>query len=127
MNNGSRLNDILKSSMLTLAMSLLFALTVMGQAPASVQKAPESLSAAEFSKLINEMSEEGGYFRSDNFTSNETSYLHIVDKMRQLGASGGVIHRCRPRTEFPPTSQNTPEDSLHYGYSSSGGHPAFDV
>ena len=105
MNNGSRLNDILKSSMLSLVMSLLFALTVMGQAPASVQKAPEqkapeSLSAAEFSKLINEMSEEGGYFRSDNFTSNETSYLHIVDKMRQLGASGGAYIGVGPEQNF---------------------------
>ncbi len=81
--------------------------------PGAVQaKAPESLTAAEFSRLSRELSEEGGYFRSDNFTSNETSYLHVVDKMRQLGASGGAylgvgpeqnytyIAKVRPRIAF---------------------------
>ena len=34
------------------------------------QRQPESLSASEFSRLIRDLSEEGGYFRSDNFTSN---------------------------------------------------------
>src|SRR5215208_5143611 len=47
------------------------------QTPPQV-KQPDSLTAAEFSRLVRELSEEGGYFRSDNFTSNETSYLHVV-------------------------------------------------
>ena len=88
---------------------VLMVVTVGAQAPA---KAPESLSAAEFSRLVRELSEEGGYFRSDNFTSNETSYLHVVDKMRQLGATGGAylgvgpeqnytyIAKVRPRIAF---------------------------
>ena len=63
-------------------------------------KAPESLSAAEFSRLSREFSEEGGYFRSDNFTSNETSYLHVVDKLRQLGASGGAYIGVGPEQNF---------------------------
>ena len=49
-----------------------------------------ALSAAEFARLFRDLSEEGGYFRSDNFTSNETSYLHVVDKLRELGATGGA-------------------------------------
>src|SRR6185436_7936591 len=64
------------------------------------QKAPESLSAAEFSRLSREFSEEGGYFRSDNFTSNETSYLHVVDKLKQLGASGGAYLGVGPEQNF---------------------------
>jgi len=67
---------------------------------ASVQKAPESLSAAEFARLSREFSEDGGYFRSDNFTSNETSYLHVVDKMKQLGASGGAYLGVGPEQNF---------------------------
>src|SRR5438105_8976663 len=58
--------------------------TTAGQSTAdqsSRQGAPtQSLSAAEFSRLVRELSEEGGFFRSDNFTSNETSYLHVTDK-----------------------------------------------
>lgn len=61
---------------------------------------PESISAADFSKLIREMSEEGGYFLSDNFSSNETSYLHIVDKLKQMGASGGAYIGVGPEQNF---------------------------
>ena len=61
---------------------------------------PEGLSAAEFSRLVRDLSEDGGYFRSDNFTSNETSYLHVVDKLRELGASGGAYIGVGPEQNF---------------------------
>jgi hypothetical protein len=60
----------------------------------------ESLSASEFSRLIRDLSEEGGYFRSDNFTSNETAYLTVVDKLRQLGATGGAYVGVGPEQNF---------------------------
>lgn len=63
-------------------------------------KSSESISAADFSKMIRNMSEEGGYFLSDNFSSNETSYLHIVDKLRQMGASGGAYIGVGPEQNF---------------------------
>jgi hypothetical protein len=84
-----------------LALALLSAVTARaGQSAPSQPKPPESLSAAEFSRLINNFSEEGGVFRSDNFTSNETSYLHIIDKMRQLGGSGGAYIGVGPEQNF---------------------------
>lgn len=58
------------------------------------------VSAAEFSRLVRDLSEDGGYFRSDNFTSNETSYLHVVDKLRELGASGGAYIGVGPEQNF---------------------------
>jgi hypothetical protein len=60
----------------------------------------DSLSATDFSRLVNELSEEGGYFRSDNFTSNETSYLHVIEKLRQLGATGGAYVGVGPEQNF---------------------------
>ncbi len=60
----------------------------------------EGISAAEFSRLVRDLSEDGGYFRSDNFTSNETSYLHVVDKLRELGASGGAYIGVGPEQNF---------------------------
>jgi hypothetical protein len=66
-----------------------------GQPPAD-----KGLSAAEFSRLFRDLSEEGGFFRSDNFTSNETSYLHVVDKLRELGASGGAYIGVGPEQNF---------------------------
>jgi hypothetical protein len=64
------------------------------------QKFSEGLTATEFSRLSRELSEEGGYFRSDNFTSNETSYLHVIEKLRQLGASGGAYVGVGPEQNF---------------------------
>ncbi|HEX4945952.1 MAG TPA: hypothetical protein VFZ34_04790 [Blastocatellia bacterium] len=96
----------LKSRFLSLFLSLVVWLTAVAttadaQAPqAASAKPPESLSAAEFSRLSREISEEGGYFRSDNFTSNETSYLHVVDKMRELGATGGAYIGVGPEQNF---------------------------
>ena len=64
------------------------------------QQPPESLSSADFSRLVRDLSEEGGYFRSDNFTSNETAYLTVLDKMRQLGATGGAYIGVGPEQNF---------------------------
>ena len=47
-----------------------------------------AIPAAEFSRIIQQFSEEGGYFQSDNFTSNETAYLHIVSRLQEIGVSG---------------------------------------
>ncbi|MGE0129448.1 MAG: hypothetical protein AB7U82_15330 [Blastocatellales bacterium] len=77
-----------------------------GAQPVSAAKAPDkpgnldSLSAAEFSRLSREFSDEGGYFRSDNFTSNETAYLTVVDKLRQHGATGGAYIGVGPEQNF---------------------------
>jgi hypothetical protein len=64
--------------------------------------APElqPIPASEFSRLIREFSEEDGYFRSDNFTSNETSYLQVTDQFRQLGISGGAYIGVGPEQNF---------------------------
>lgn len=58
------------------------------------------ISTAEFSRIIKEFSEEGGFFFSDNFISNETSYLHVVDKLRELEASGGAYIGVGPEQNF---------------------------
>ncbi|HZS06725.1 MAG TPA: hypothetical protein VFD58_17940 [Blastocatellia bacterium] len=81
-----------------LALVAIAAAVTAGQVPRP--KPPESLSAAEFSRLINTFSEDGGYFRSDNFTSNETAYLHVVDKLRELGATGGAYVGVGPEQNF---------------------------
>jgi hypothetical protein len=60
----------------------------------------DGLPAAEFTRLIRTFSEEGGYFFSDNFTSNEDSYLTIVDKMKEMGATGGAYIGVGPEQNF---------------------------
>src|SRR5262245_29438513 len=60
----------------------------------------DALPAAEFSRIVREFSEEDGFFRSDNFVSNETSYLHIVDRLRELEATGGAYVGVGPEQNF---------------------------
>jgi hypothetical protein len=97
---------------LKVAVLVLFLIGAWLPSAAGQQRQVESLSATEFSRLIRELSEEAGYFHSDNFTSNETSYLTVVEKLRQMGATGGAyvgvgpeqnftyIARVRPRIAF---------------------------
>jgi hypothetical protein len=87
--------------LLSAAMLALTLLTLAAAAGQSPSRPPgDGLSAAEFARLSRELSEEGGYFRSDNFTSNETAYLTVVDKLRQLGATGGAYLGVGPEQNF---------------------------
>jgi hypothetical protein len=92
-----------RSISLVLSVAVLFTLSIAAfaqQAALAQPKPPDSIPTADFSRMIREMSEEGGYFLSDNFTSNETSYLHIVDKLRQLGTTGGAYIGVGPEQNF---------------------------
>src|ERR1043166_6685794 len=53
-----------------------------------------------FAALSARLSEPGGYFDSDNLISNETSYQHVLSKMRELGTSGGVYLGVGPDQNF---------------------------
>jgi hypothetical protein len=94
-----RLHPFLSAFLLALA---LFGASIPSTAQFVWRNHPtsEGISAAEFSRLAHEISEDGGYFRSDNFTSNETSYLHVVDKLRELGVSGGAYIGVGPEQNF---------------------------
>src|SRR5262244_1397590 len=89
-----------------LLIAIIFALltrastTAYGQSAPRSPQPPEALPAAEFARLIRELSEEGGFFPSDNFTSNESSYLTVVDKLRQFGATGGAYIGVGPEQNF---------------------------
>jgi hypothetical protein len=76
-------------------------------------KAPRAhtrpIPATEFSRLIREFSEEGGFFLSDNFISNETSYLHVIGKLHQLNASGGAYIGVGPEQNFTYIAKIRPE------------------
>jgi hypothetical protein len=54
----------------------------------------------QFAALSARLSEPGGYFDSDNLISNETSYLHVLGKMREIGVNGGVYVGVGPDQNF---------------------------
>src|SRR5262245_30156549 len=48
------------------------------------------VSIEQFGRYIEQWSEPEGYFDSDNFISNETSYEHVIDELRTRVRPGGV-------------------------------------
>ena len=61
---------------------------------------PESITPAEFSRLTNQISEDAGYFWSNNYISNETSYLHVLDELATLPLEGGAYIGVGPNQNF---------------------------
>jgi hypothetical protein len=53
-----------------------------------------------FAGTVARLSEEQGYFDSDNLISNETSYLHVIRKLRQADVSGGAYIGVGPDQSF---------------------------
>ena len=61
---------------------------------------PDKLTIAEFARLMTEMSEPGGDFLSDNLISNETAYLPVLAKLKELNATGGAYIGVGPEQNF---------------------------
>lgn len=72
---------------------------VVGEPP-SAKKAGAPIPAVEFARVVRDFSEPGGYFRSDNFVSNETSYLHVVDLLAEKNVIGGAYIGVGPEQNF---------------------------
>jgi hypothetical protein len=58
------------------------------------------VSIADFSRYIQQWSEEEGFFDSDNFISNETSYLHVIDQLEKQVKAGGIYLGVGPDQNF---------------------------
>ncbi len=81
----------MKSCCYSLFLCLFISLVnVSAQPKTAPMTLPEKLSAAEFTRLIQEFSEDGGEFHSDNLISNETTNLQIADQLKALHTSDGA-------------------------------------
>jgi hypothetical protein len=65
-----------------------------------MQRLPERFSDVEFWNLVNELSEPGGYFRSDNFISNETTFQYVIPELHRRVKPGGVYLGVGPDQNF---------------------------
>src|SRR5215471_20695469 len=54
----------------------------------------------QFGRYIETWSEPEGYFDSDNFISNETSYLHVIDDLHSRVSPGGIYLGVGPDQNF---------------------------
>ena len=88
--------------MRTIRQATALAVLVLGVATttARAQSLPSRLSDDDFWHLVNELSEAGGYFRSDNFVSNEVTFQHVIPELVKSHPSGGVYLGVGPDQNF---------------------------
>jgi hypothetical protein len=79
---------------------VLAAVTVPGTHQQPQAAANLDISIEQFARYIDQWSEEEGYFDSDNFISNETSYLHVIDQLEKQVKPGGVYLGVGPDQNF---------------------------
>ena len=93
-----------RNSLTVLLAWLLALVTVGGVLPAArpIQQ------AAPFAAAIARLSEPEGHFDTDNLISNEQTYLHALDTLRQQGVSGGVYLGVGPDQNFSYIAQLRP-------------------
>jgi hypothetical protein len=78
-------------------------------APAPAARAkPAALDRAEFARLFREASEPDRYFFSDNYVSNETSYLQIISELRARVHKGGAYIGVGPEQNFSYMVESQP-------------------
>ncbi len=78
-------------------------LLVLGVAPLSTSRAqtiPARLDDRTFWQMVTEMSEPGGYFRSDNFVSNETAFQTVIPRLQEFVPPGSVYVGVGPDQNF---------------------------
>jgi hypothetical protein len=82
-------------------------------APGAQDAAPElelsTIPAPELARLFRELSEPDRYFFSDNFVSNETSYLQVAPLLDARGRKGGAYVGVGPEQNFSYIALLEPE------------------
>jgi hypothetical protein len=77
--------------------------SVSGAQATSALRAP-----TRFAAEIEQLSEPGGYFNSNNLVSNERSYLQVVPVLRSAGLSGGAYVGVGPDQNFSYIAHSRP-------------------
>jgi hypothetical protein len=68
--------------------------------PLSAESLPSRLSDAAFWDIVNDFSEPNGFFRSDNFLSNEVEYQWVIPTLTSTLDPGGVYLGVGPEQNF---------------------------
>jgi hypothetical protein len=79
---------------------LTFATLAATSASLAAQGFPTKLSDGTFWKMVTDISESNGYFRSDNFVSNETMYQWVIPELQRTTKPGGVYLGVGPDQNF---------------------------
>jgi hypothetical protein len=82
------------------ATSLAVILSVAGGCGGNETTIPERIDDSTFWAMVNELSEPGGYFHSDNFVSNELGFQYVIPEMLAAVGTGGVYVGVGPDQNF---------------------------
>jgi hypothetical protein len=88
---------ILKAVIFFLALGLLLPVV---PAFTAVDTLPAQIGDEEFWKMIEDFSENGGSFNSENFSSNELGYQTLIPKIQSIVKPGGVYMGVGPEQNF---------------------------
>jgi hypothetical protein len=88
----------LLASALACAVSVASAGSRAGRAAAEVL--PSELTDRAFWRIVTDMSEPNGYFRSENLVSNERTYQYVIPSLVETAESGGVYLGVAPDQNF---------------------------
>src|SRR2546426_476894 len=80
--------------------ALVAALTVLTVPSRAASKLPARLTDLEFWQLSTSASETDGYFRSDNLTSNELGFLHVIPDLVTRTKPGEVYLGVGPEQNY---------------------------
>ena len=92
--------------------TLIAAVLIVFWAAGAASTAVSSRDHKSFAALSARLSEQGGYFDSDNLISNETSYLHVIPKLKELGITGGVYIGVGPDQSFSYIARIRPKMAI---------------
>ncbi len=98
---GLRRNPALLTRTAIAALLFVSALPLLAQQPTTQRRAlPTRIADTTFWRISTSFSEPGGYFQSENFTSNEAEFPFIVTTLMERGRQGGAYIGVGPEQNF---------------------------
>src|SRR5262249_18304087 len=76
------------------------AVSVRYTSRAAAEPLPEKLTDKAFWQLVTDFSEPNGFFRSDNFLSNERGFQRVIPELQKLVPQGSVYLGVGPEQNF---------------------------
>src|SRR5690242_4249453 len=66
----------------------------------TAESLPSRLNDEAFWHMVSDLSEDGGYFRYENFLSNELGFQHVIPVLKETTKAGGVYLGVGPEQNF---------------------------
>jgi hypothetical protein len=89
-----------RSSVLSAVAAILSVVGVVQGARVEAQSLPSRIGDSTFWRMVTEMSEPGGYFRSDNLVGNEASLQYVIPELQRITRPGGAYIGVAPDQNF---------------------------